>query len=93
MSKSLHCSFKRTAVCVLGGKYTKDDFKAYEKDLESRSKLALKDQVKPKQEYPSVFTCLEMFYFSVDILIRVCLRCLSSSEISITFQTAQSMTC
>lgn len=35
-----------------GGKYTKDDFKAYEKDVESRSKLALKDQMKPKQEYP-----------------------------------------
>ncbi|KAI4881876.1 hypothetical protein NFI96_027175, partial [Prochilodus magdalenae] len=36
-----------------GGKYTKDDFKAYEKDLDNRSKLALKDKVKPKQEYPS----------------------------------------
>ncbi|XP_017289596.1 peptidyl-prolyl cis-trans isomerase-like 4 [Kryptolebias marmoratus] len=33
-----------------GGKYTKDDFKAYEKDLESRSKLALKDQMKLKQD-------------------------------------------
>lgn len=39
---------------LLGGKYTKDDFKAYEKDLDSRSKLALKDQMKPKQEYPCV---------------------------------------
>lgn len=38
----------------LGGKYTKDDFKAYEKDVENQSKLALKDQVKPKQEYPCV---------------------------------------
>lgn len=38
----------------LGGKYTKDDFKAYEKDVENRSKLTLKDQVKPKQEYPCV---------------------------------------
>lgn len=37
---------------VIGGKYTKDDFKAYEKDLDKRSKLALKDKVKPKQEYP-----------------------------------------
>lgn len=36
-----------------GGKYTKDDFKAYEKDVENRTKLALKDHVKPKQEYPS----------------------------------------
>ncbi|XP_076872521.1 peptidyl-prolyl cis-trans isomerase-like 4 [Brachyhypopomus gauderio] len=33
-----------------GGKYTKDDFKAYEKDLDSRSKLTLKDKVKPKQD-------------------------------------------
>ncbi|KAA8583225.1 hypothetical protein FQN60_015771 [Etheostoma spectabile] len=33
-----------------GGKYTKDDFKAYEKDVDQRSKLALKDQAKPKQD-------------------------------------------
>ncbi|CAK6968174.1 peptidyl-prolyl cis-trans isomerase-like 4 [Scomber scombrus] len=33
-----------------GGKYSKDDFKAYEKDLDNRSKLTLKDQVKPKQD-------------------------------------------
>ncbi|XP_037101215.1 peptidyl-prolyl cis-trans isomerase-like 4 isoform X1 [Syngnathus acus] len=33
-----------------GGKYTKEDFKAYENDLEKRSKLTLKDQVKPKQD-------------------------------------------
>ncbi|XP_062267333.1 peptidyl-prolyl cis-trans isomerase-like 4 [Platichthys flesus] len=33
-----------------GGKYTKDDFKAYEKDVENKSKLALKDQMKPKQD-------------------------------------------
>ncbi|KAM6906336.1 peptidyl-prolyl cis-trans isomerase-like 4 [Lycodopsis pacificus] len=33
-----------------GGKYTKDDFNAYEKDVETRSKLTLKDQVKPKQD-------------------------------------------
>ncbi|GAA6110268.1 peptidyl-prolyl cis-trans isomerase-like 4, partial [Tachysurus ichikawai] len=33
-----------------GGKYTKDDFKAYEKDLDNRSKLALKDKIKPKQD-------------------------------------------
>uniref|UniRef100_A0A8C8G2C0 Peptidyl-prolyl cis-trans isomerase n=1 Tax=Oncorhynchus tshawytscha TaxID=74940 RepID=A0A8C8G2C0_ONCTS len=31
-----------------GGKYTKEDFKAYEKD--AGSKLALKDKVKPKQD-------------------------------------------
>ncbi|XP_068432920.1 peptidyl-prolyl cis-trans isomerase-like 4 [Clinocottus analis] len=33
-----------------GGKYTKDDFNAYEKDVENRSKLTLKNQVKPKQD-------------------------------------------
>ncbi|KAI7800095.1 Peptidylprolyl isomerase cyclophilin-like 4 [Triplophysa rosa] len=32
-----------------GGKYTKDDFKAYEKELDNKSKLALKDKVKSKQ--------------------------------------------
>uniref|UniRef100_A0A671L2A3 Peptidyl-prolyl cis-trans isomerase n=1 Tax=Sinocyclocheilus anshuiensis TaxID=1608454 RepID=A0A671L2A3_9TELE len=36
-----------------GGKYTKEDFKAYEKDLDNKSKLALKDNAKTKQEYPS----------------------------------------
>lgn len=44
-----YCQF----VSYLGGKYTKDDFKAYEKDLDNKSKLALKDNVKTKQEYPS----------------------------------------
>uniref|UniRef100_A0A8C2IV59 Peptidyl-prolyl cis-trans isomerase n=1 Tax=Cyprinus carpio TaxID=7962 RepID=A0A8C2IV59_CYPCA len=33
-----------------GGKYTKEDFKAYEKDLDNKSKLALKDNVKTKQD-------------------------------------------
>ncbi|XP_057208961.1 peptidyl-prolyl cis-trans isomerase-like 4 [Triplophysa rosa] len=33
-----------------GGKYTKDDFKAYEKELDNKSKLALKDKVKSKQD-------------------------------------------
>uniref|UniRef100_UPI003AAB9FAC peptidyl-prolyl cis-trans isomerase-like 4 isoform X1 n=1 Tax=Centroberyx gerrardi TaxID=166262 RepID=UPI003AAB9FAC len=33
-----------------GGKYSKDDFKAYEKDMDNRSKLALKDKVKLKQD-------------------------------------------
>lgn len=55
----------RGLVCFPGGKYTKDDFKAYEKDVESRSKLALKDQVKPKQEYPCVLIgCDFIFQFS-----------------------------
>uniref|UniRef100_A0A3B3V2W1 Peptidyl-prolyl cis-trans isomerase n=1 Tax=Poecilia latipinna TaxID=48699 RepID=A0A3B3V2W1_9TELE len=71
--RRIHVDFSQSVAKIKwkgkGGKYTKDDFKAYEKDLESRSKLALKDQVKPKQEYPSVFTCLGMFYFPVDILL------------------------
>lgn len=33
-----------------GGKYTKEDFKAYEKELDNKSKLALKDKVKSKQD-------------------------------------------
>lgn len=48
------CDLRLFLILVSGGKYTKEDFKAYEKDLEIRSKLALKDQVKPKQEYPHV---------------------------------------
>lgn len=35
-----------------GGRYTKDDFKEYEKERDRPSKLALKEKVKPKQEYP-----------------------------------------
>uniref|UniRef100_A0AAV2K8C2 Centromere-associated protein E n=1 Tax=Knipowitschia caucasica TaxID=637954 RepID=A0AAV2K8C2_KNICA len=34
-----------------GGKYTKDDFKAYEKDLESKSKLSLKNRPRPDSKY------------------------------------------
>ncbi|KAM6954306.1 peptidyl-prolyl cis-trans isomerase-like 4 [Aplochiton taeniatus] len=33
-----------------GGKYSKDDFKAFEKDADNKSKLALKDKVKLKQD-------------------------------------------
>ncbi|XP_062857170.1 peptidyl-prolyl cis-trans isomerase-like 4 [Trichomycterus rosablanca] len=33
-----------------GGKYSKEDFKAYEKELDNRSKLSLKDKVKPRQD-------------------------------------------
>ncbi|XP_028295316.1 peptidyl-prolyl cis-trans isomerase-like 4 isoform X2 [Gouania willdenowi] len=33
-----------------GGKYTKDDFRAYEKDMESGSKVVLKDQMKPRSD-------------------------------------------
>lgn len=47
----------------LGGKYTKEDFKAYEKDVEKRSKLALKDHVKPQQEYPSAAMLILLRYF------------------------------
>lgn len=35
-----------------GGQYTKDDFKDYEKERDKPSKFALKEKVKPKQEYP-----------------------------------------
>ncbi|PWA27457.1 hypothetical protein CCH79_00000303 [Gambusia affinis] len=52
--RRIHVDFSQSVAKIKwkgkGGKYTKDDFKAYEKDLESRSKLALKDQVKPKQD-------------------------------------------
>ncbi|XP_041660704.1 peptidyl-prolyl cis-trans isomerase-like 4 [Cheilinus undulatus] len=52
--RRIHVDFSQSVAKIKwkgkGGKYTKDDFKAYEKDLENRSKLALKDQVKPKQD-------------------------------------------
>lgn len=35
-----------------GGRYTKEDFKDYEKERDKPSKFALKEKVKPKQEYP-----------------------------------------
>ncbi|CAJ1077640.1 peptidyl-prolyl cis-trans isomerase-like 4 [Xyrichtys novacula] len=52
--RRIHVDFSQSVAKIKwkgkGGKYTKDDFKAYEKDVESRSKLALKDQLKPKQD-------------------------------------------
>lgn len=35
-----------------GGKYTKADFKEYEKECNKPSKFTLKEKVKPNQEYP-----------------------------------------
>uniref|UniRef100_A0A3P8WEB6 Peptidyl-prolyl cis-trans isomerase n=1 Tax=Cynoglossus semilaevis TaxID=244447 RepID=A0A3P8WEB6_CYNSE len=60
--RRIHVDFSQSVAKIRwkgkGGKYTKDDFKAYEKDLENRCKLAIKDQVKHKQEYPYVLrTC------------------------------------
>uniref|UniRef100_A0A8C7Y6P1 Peptidyl-prolyl cis-trans isomerase n=1 Tax=Oryzias sinensis TaxID=183150 RepID=A0A8C7Y6P1_9TELE len=52
--RRIHVDFSQSVAKIKwkgkGGKYTKEDFKAYEKDLESRSKLTLKDQAKPKQD-------------------------------------------
>ncbi|MBN3307116.1 PPIL4 protein, partial [Amia calva] len=57
--RRIHVDFSQSVAKIKwkgkGGKYTKDDFNAYEKDQDSRSKFALKDKVKPKQEYP--FCC------------------------------------
>ncbi|XP_008310837.1 peptidyl-prolyl cis-trans isomerase-like 4 [Cynoglossus semilaevis] len=53
--RRIHVDFSQSVAKIRwkgkGGKYTKDDFKAYEKDLENRCKLAIKDQVKHKQDY------------------------------------------
>ncbi len=64
-----YCQF----VSFLGGKYTKEDFKAYEKDLDNKSKLALKDNVKTKQEYPSnnLFT-LKSYLDNCISLYKIC---------------------
>uniref|UniRef100_A0A8C6S7P8 Peptidyl-prolyl cis-trans isomerase n=1 Tax=Neogobius melanostomus TaxID=47308 RepID=A0A8C6S7P8_9GOBI len=52
--RRIHVDFSQSVAKIQwkgkGGKYTKDDFKAYEKDMEKRSKLALKDQ--PRHKYP-----------------------------------------
>ncbi|XP_024147084.1 peptidyl-prolyl cis-trans isomerase-like 4 [Oryzias melastigma] len=52
--RRIHVDFSQSVAKIKwkgkGGKYTKEDFKDYEKDLESRSKLTLKDQAKPKQD-------------------------------------------
>ncbi|KAK1170823.1 peptidyl-prolyl cis-trans isomerase-like 4 [Acipenser oxyrinchus oxyrinchus] len=52
--RRIHVDFSQSVAKIKwkgkGGKYTKDDFKAYEKDLDKRSKLALKDKIKPKQD-------------------------------------------
>uniref|UniRef100_H3CAJ2 Peptidyl-prolyl cis-trans isomerase n=1 Tax=Tetraodon nigroviridis TaxID=99883 RepID=H3CAJ2_TETNG len=52
--RRIHVDFSQSVAKIRwkgkGGKYTKDDFRDYEKSLESRSKLALKEQLKPKQD-------------------------------------------
>ncbi|XP_029449927.1 peptidyl-prolyl cis-trans isomerase-like 4 [Rhinatrema bivittatum] len=52
--RRIHVDFSQSVAKVKwkgkGGKYTKDDFKEYEKDLDKHSKLALKDKMKPKQD-------------------------------------------
>ncbi|XP_078011202.1 peptidyl-prolyl cis-trans isomerase-like 4 isoform X2 [Phascolarctos cinereus] len=51
--RRIHVDFSQSVAKVKwrgkGGKYTKSDFKEYEKDQE-KSKFALKDKVKPKQD-------------------------------------------
>ncbi|XP_053315939.1 peptidyl-prolyl cis-trans isomerase-like 4 [Spea bombifrons] len=52
--RRIHVDFSQSVSKVKwkgkGGKYSMDDFKEYEKDAEKRSKLALKDKAKPKQD-------------------------------------------
>ncbi|XP_069811750.1 peptidyl-prolyl cis-trans isomerase-like 4 [Dendropsophus ebraccatus] len=52
--RRIHVDFSQSVAKVKwkgkGGKYTKDDFKEYEKDVAKFSKLALKDKAKPKQD-------------------------------------------
>ncbi|XP_075059351.1 peptidyl-prolyl cis-trans isomerase-like 4 [Mixophyes fleayi] len=52
--RRIHVDFSQSVAKVKwkgkGGKYTKDDFKEYEKDAGKYSKLALKDKAKPKQD-------------------------------------------
>ncbi|KAM4040278.1 peptidyl-prolyl cis-trans isomerase-like 4 isoform 2-T2 [Anomaloglossus baeobatrachus] len=52
--RRIHVDFSQSVAKVKwkgkGGKYTKDDFKEYEKDAGKSAKLALKDRAKPKQD-------------------------------------------
>ncbi|XP_056422742.1 peptidyl-prolyl cis-trans isomerase-like 4 [Hyla sarda] len=52
--RRIHVDFSQSVAKVKwkgkGGKYTKDDFKEYEKDAGKSSKIALKDKAKPKQD-------------------------------------------
>ncbi|XP_044144730.1 peptidyl-prolyl cis-trans isomerase-like 4 [Bufo gargarizans] len=52
--RRIHVDFSQSVAKVKwkgkGGKYTKDDFKEYEKDAEKSSKLALKEKAKPQQD-------------------------------------------
>ncbi|KAK9411659.1 peptidyl-prolyl cis-trans isomerase-like 4 [Crotalus adamanteus] len=52
--RRIHVDFSQSVAKVKwkgkGGKYTKDDFKEYEKDHNKTSKLSLKEKAKPKQD-------------------------------------------
>ncbi|XP_051881368.1 peptidyl-prolyl cis-trans isomerase-like 4 isoform X2 [Pristis pectinata] len=52
--RRIHVDFSQSVAKVQwkgkGGKYTKEDFKEYEKDLGKSSNVALKDKVQPKQD-------------------------------------------
>ncbi|XP_042560901.1 peptidyl-prolyl cis-trans isomerase-like 4 [Clupea harengus] len=52
--RRIHVDFSQSVAKIKfkgkGGKYTKDDFKAYEKDQDSKNKLTLKEKAKPKQD-------------------------------------------
>ncbi|XP_048344919.1 peptidyl-prolyl cis-trans isomerase-like 4 isoform X2 [Sphaerodactylus townsendi] len=52
--RRIHVDFSQSVAKIKwkgkGGKYTKEDFKEYEKDHDKRSKLSLKEKAKPKQD-------------------------------------------
>ncbi|XP_028579475.2 peptidyl-prolyl cis-trans isomerase-like 4 isoform X2 [Podarcis muralis] len=52
--RRIHVDFSQSVAKIKwkgkGGKYTKDDFKEYEKDRDKTPKLSLKEKVKPKQD-------------------------------------------
>ncbi|XP_032999863.1 peptidyl-prolyl cis-trans isomerase-like 4 isoform X2 [Lacerta agilis] len=52
--RRIHVDFSQSVAKIKwkgkGGKYTKDDFKEYEKDHDKTPKLSLKEKVKPKQD-------------------------------------------
>lgn len=83
------------STCLLGGKYTKNDFKDYEKSMDNRSKLAFKDQVKSQQEYPSVFLAFDVFEAHLKSPPKpgIVVPHIKEVKVSITYLKVPAMTC
>ncbi|KAJ6660184.1 hypothetical protein lerEdw1_018111 [Lerista edwardsae] len=88
--RRIHVDFSQSVAKIKwkgkGGKYTKEDFKEYEKDRDKTSKLSLKEKAKPKQEYPlkkkkkKAYKDLVDIYTRMLILLCLCLWVMRDPE-------------